>query len=181
MTVNYRESYDLFACSGILFNHESPLRGKEFVTRKITDSVAQIKAGKLDCMHLGNMNAKRDWGFAGDYVKGMHSMVQQKTPDTFVLATNRTETVREFVKMAFEAANTPVSFVGSGIDEVAVCVASGRQVVKVDPKYYRPAEVDLLIGDATKASNLLDWKASTSLSELVKMMVDADMRRHDVH
>lgn len=180
MTVNYRESYDIFASSGILFNHESPLRGKEFVTRKITDAVAQIKYGLLDCLYLGNMDAKRDWGFAGDYVRGMHLMVQHETPDTFVLATNRTETVRDFVKMAFDAVDMPIEFSGTEQQEVAICVASGKPVVKVDPKFYRPAEVDLLIGDANKASKLLGWEAETTLDQLVTMMVDADLKRYHV-
>jgi len=147
MTVNYRESYGIFGCSGILFNHESPLRGREFVTRKITDSVAKIKLGKLDVLELGNLDAKRDWGFAKEYVEGMWRMLQADEPDTFVLATNRTETVRDFVSMAFKGAGIDVEFRNSDVDEVAVDVQSGKTVMKINPKFHRPAEVDLLIGN----------------------------------
>ncbi len=178
MTVNYRESYDMFASSGILFNHESPLRGREFVTRKITDSVAKIKLGKLDCVSLGNLDAKRDWGFAKEYVEGMWRMLQADEPDTFVLATNRTETVRDFVAMAFKAAGVDLEFSGSGESETAVDTATGRTVVRVDPKFYRPAEVDLLIGDASKAREKLGWEPRTSLEELCALMVEADLRRN---
>lgn len=149
MTINYRESYDIFGCSGILFNHESPLRGQEFVTRKITDGVARIKLGLLDCLELGKIDARRDWGFAKDYVDGMWRMLQAETPDTYVLATGRTETVREFVRMAFMAAQIIVEFQGSREDEVAIDTATGKVVMRVSPDFYRPAEVDLLIGDAT--------------------------------
>lgn len=179
MTVNYRESYNIFGCSGILFNHESPLRGKEFVTRKITDAVAQIKLGISDCLYLGNINAKRDWGFAGDFVKGMHAMMQHNVPDTFVLATNRTETVRDFVKMAFFAADIEIEFLGQGLEEVAVDNITGKPVLKIDPNFYRPAEVDLLIGDATKAEKELNWRPEMQLSELVEVMVKADIERYN--
>jgi len=178
MTVNYRESYGIFASSGILFNHESPLRGREFVTRKITDAVAKIKLGQLDHIPLGNLDAKRDWGFAKEYVDGMWRMLQAEEPDTFVLATNRTETVRDFVRMAFKAADIEVDFSGSGEDEVAVEVATGKVVTRVDPRFYRPAEVDLLVGDPAKAAEKLGWRPQTSLEELCKLMVDADMRRN---
>ena len=178
MTVNYRESYDIFGSSGILFNHESPLRGREFVTRKITDSVARIKLGKLDCVALGNLDAKRDWGFAKEYVDGMWRMLQADEPDTFVLATNRTETVRDFVRMAFKAADIELEFSGEGDKEAAVDTTTGKTVVKVDPRFYRPAEVDLLIGDPAKAKTVLGWEPKTSLEELCRIMVEADMRRN---
>ncbi len=178
MVINYRESYDIFGCSGILFNHESPLRGKEFVTRKITDSVAKIKLGKLDYMELGNMDAKRDWGFAKEYVEGMYLMLQADKPDTYVLATNRTQTVRDFVTMAFKAVEIELEFKGSGEEEVAIDKATGRVVVKVNPKFYRPAEVDLLIGNPEKAKKELGWAPKTTLEELCAMMVKEDIRRN---
>jgi len=178
MVINYRESYDIFATSGILFNHESPLRGKEFVTRKITDTVAKIKLNKQDVLELGNMDAKRDWGFAKDYVEGMWRILQAEQPDTFVLATNRTETVRDFVTMAFKAADIQLEWQGSNENETAVDVATGNVVVKVNPKYYRPAEVELLIGDPAKAKNCLGWETHTSLEQLCAMMVEADLRRN---
>ncbi|MDR0183636.1 GDP-mannose 4,6-dehydratase [Lysobacter arvi] len=178
MTVNYRESYGIFGSSGILFNHESPLRGREFVTRKITDSVAKIRLGMLDCMELGNLDAKRDWGYAKEYVEGMWRMLQADEPDTFVLATNRTETVRDFVTMAFKAAAIDVEFRGSGETETAVDRATGRTVMRINPKFHRPAEVDLLIGDSSKAERELGWRAQTTLEQLCQMMVEADMRRN---
>lgn len=180
MTINYRESYDLFATSGILFNHESPLRGKEFVTRKITDGVAKITLGKLDCLELGNLDAKRDWGYAKEYVEGMWRMLQIDTPDTFVLATNRTETVRDFVQMAFRAADMELEFSGEGIDEVARLAGTQTTVMRINPKFHRPAEVDLLIGDSGKALEAFGWKAETTLEELCAMMVKADVRRNRV-
>ena len=179
MTINYRESYDMFACSGILFNHESPLRGREFVTRKITDSVAKIKLGKLDVLELGNMDAKRDWGYAKEYVEGMWRMLQVDTPDTYVLATNRTETVRDFVTMAFRAVDIDVRWQGGGEAEQALCAASGKVLVRVNPKFYRPTEVDLLIGNAAKAKALLGWEAGTTLEQLCQMMVQADLQRNN--
>ena len=178
ITINYRESYDIFGSSGILFNHESPLRGLEFVTRKITDGVAKISLNKLNHLELGNLNAKRDWGFAKDYVEGMYLMLQAEKPDTFVLATNRTETVRDFVLMAFKAANIEIEFSGSGEDEIAVRKDTGDLVVKVNKKYYRPAEVDLLIGDPSKAKKILNWEPKTSLEELCYLMVKADLKRN---
>lgn len=178
MTINYRESYDIFGCSGILFNHESPLRGREFVTRKITDSVAKIKLGKLDCLALGNLDAKRDWGFAKEYVEGMWRMLQADEPDTYVLATNRTETVRDFVRMAFKAAEIDVDFSGEHEQEFAVDTATGKTVMQVDRHFYRPAEVDLLIGDPAKAKEKLHWEPKTSLEDLCRMMVEADLRRN---
>lgn len=179
MVVNYRESYDMFASSGILFNHESPLRGREFVTRKITDSVAKIKLGKLDHIELGNMDAKRDWGFAKDYIEGMYLMLQADKPDTYVLATNRTETVRDFVTMAFKAINVELEWKGSEENETASDKATGKVVVRVNPKFYRPAEVDLLIGNPEKAKKELGWEPKTTLEELCAMMVEADLRRNE--
>jgi GDPmannose 4,6-dehydratase len=179
MTVNYRESYDIFASSGILFNHESPLRGREFVTRKITDTVARIKLGKQDLLELGNLDAKRDWGYAKEYVDGMWRMLQADEPDTFVLATNRTETVRDFVRMAFAAAQIQVEFQGSAESETAIDVATGKTVMAVNPRFYRPAEVELLIGDPARAKDKLGWEPRTSLEELCAMMVAADMRRNE--
>ena len=179
MTVNYRESYDIFGTSGILFNHESPLRGREFVTRKITDSVAKIKLGKLDTLELGNLDAKRDWGFAKEYVEGMYLMLQADEPDTFVLATNRTETVRDFVNMAFKAAGINVEFKGKDIDEVAIDTATGKTVMRINPKFHRPAEVDLLIGNPAHAKKKLGWEPKTTLEQLCQMMVEADLRRNE--
>ena len=179
MTINYRESYNIFATSGILFNHESPLRGLEFVTRKITDGVAKIKLDKLKYLELGNLDAKRDWGFAKDYVEGMYLMLQAQKPDIYVLATNRTESVRDFVKMAFKAVDIDLEFIGEGEQEYAVNKATGDTVLKVNPKFYRPTEVDLLIGDATKAKEELGWEAKTSLEELCSIMVKADLKRNE--
>ena len=178
MTVNYRESYNIFGSSGILFNHESPLRGREFVTRKITDGVAKIKLGMLDCLELGNIDAKRDWGYAKEYVEGMWRMLQADEPDTFVLATCRTETVRDFVGMAFKAADIAVEFRGSAEAEAAVDVATGKIVMRINPKFYRPAEVDLLIGSAAKAKAKLGWEPKTTLEQLCQMMVEADLNRN---
>ncbi len=178
MTVNYRESYDMFAASGILFNHESPLRGREFVTRKITDSVAKIVQGKLEVLELGNLDAQRDWGYAKDYVEGMWRILQADRPDTFVLATSRTETVRDFVSMAFKAAGVVMRFSGTGESEVGRCRDSGKVVMRVNPKFYRPAEVELLVGDTSKARRELRWEATTTLESLCTMMVEADMRRN---
>jgi GDPmannose 4,6-dehydratase len=178
MTVNYRESYGIFGSSGILFNHESPLRGREFVTRKITDSVAKISLGQLDCLELGNLDAQRDWGFAKEYVEGMWRMLQADKPDTYVLATNRTETVRDFVAMAFKAAGITVEFNGKDADEIAIDTATGKTVMRINPAFHRPAEVDLLIGDPAKAKAELGWEPRTSLEELCRMMVEADLRRN---
>lgn len=179
MTINYRESYDIFGCSGILFNHESPLRGREFVTRKITDNVAKIKLGKQDVLELGNLDAKRDWGFAKEYVEGMWRMLQADEPDTYVLATNRTETVRDFVAMAFKAADITLEFKGNEEAEVGIDAESGKTLVRVNPKFYRPAEVELLIGSPEKAKQQLGWEPKTTLEELCAMMVEADLRRNE--
>ncbi|MEQ5838444.1 GDP-mannose 4,6-dehydratase [Paraburkholderia acidicola] len=179
-TINYRESYDIFATSGILFNHESPLRGREFVTRKITDTVAKIKLGKHDVLELGNMDAKRDWGFAQEYVDGMWRMLQADEPDTYVLATNRTETVRDFVQMAFAAAGYQLEWSGKAESETGVDVATGKVLVRVNPRFYRPAEVELLIGCADKAREKLGWVPETTLEQLCQMMVAADVARNQV-
>ncbi|WP_341319469.1 GDP-mannose 4,6-dehydratase [Paraburkholderia sp. IMGN_8] len=180
ITVNYRESYNIFGSSGILFNHESPLRGREFVTRKITDGMAKIRLGKLDVLELGNLDAKRDWGFAKEYVEGMWKMLQASKPDTFVLATNRTETVRDFVSMAARAAGFQIAWEGSGQSEVGIDMATNKTIVRLNPKFHRPAEVDLLIGNAEKAKRELDWEPRTTLEELCQMMVEADIRRNEV-
>jgi GDPmannose 4,6-dehydratase len=179
MTINYRESYGIFGSSGILFNHESPLRGREFVTRKITDGMAKLKLGKLETLELGNLDAKRDWGFAKEYVEGMWRMLQAAEPDTFVLATNRTETVRDFVVMAAKAAGFELAFKGEADKEVAIDVKTGKTLVRVNPKFYRPAEVELLIGDPEKAKRVLGWAPSTTLEQLCAMMVTADLRRNE--
>lgn len=179
MTINYRESYNIFGSSGILFNHESPLRGREFVTRKITDGVAKIKLGLLDCLELGNLDAKRDWGYAKEYVEGMWRMLQVDEPDTFVLATNRTETVRDFVRMAFKGAGIDVEFKGVAESEIAIDTGSGKTVMHVNPKFYRPAEVELLIGDPAKAKAILGWEPKTSLEQLCAMMVKKDLQRNE--
>jgi len=180
MTVNYRESYGLFATSGILFNHESPLRGKEFVTRKISDTVARIKLGQQDVLELGNLDAQRDWGYAEDYVHGMHQMLQAPQADTFVLATGRKQTIRDFVNMSFAAADIRLQWSGSGEREYAVDASSGREAVRVNPRFFRPAEVDMLVGDAGKAESELGWTPGTSLEELCEMMVKADLRRNEL-
>ena len=176
-TINYRESYGIFATSGILFNHESPLRGKEFVTRKITDAVANIEIGIQQVLELGNMDAKRDWGFAKEYVDGMHRMLQIDTPETFVLATNRTETVRDFVSMSFKAVGVDIDWRESGENEFGVDRRTGVTRVKVNPRFYRPAEVELLIGDPSFAKERLGWKPETTLEQLCQLMVEADLRR----
>lgn len=179
-TVNYRESYDIFGCSGILFNHESPLRGREFVTRKITDAVAKIKLGKLEYLELGNIDSKRDWGFAKEYVEGMWMMMQSDVPDTYVLATNRTETVRDFLRLAFKCVEMDIEFRGVGEEEYALDRASGKMVMRINSNYYRPAEVDLLIGNPEKAYTELGWEAKTTLEELCRLMVEADLRRNQI-
>ena len=176
IAVNYRESYNMFACNGILFNHESPRRGENFVTRKITLAIANIMAGKQEKLSLGNMNAKRDWGFAGDYVKGMYLMLQQDKPGDYVLATNETHTVREFVDAAFDAIGIKIRWEGEGADEKGYDAATGRLLVDVNPEFYRPAEVEFLWGDCTKAEKELGWKRDVSFEGLVKMMMDSDMK-----
>lgn len=175
ITKNYRESYGLFACCGILFNHESERRGLEFVTRKITDGVARIKLGLQDHIELGNLNAKRDWGHSKDYVKAMWLMLQQESPDDYVIATNETRTVREFVEIAFKRVGIEIVWDGMGVNEVGTDKATGKVLVKINPQFFRPAEVELLLGDCTKAEKKLNWKREISFSELVQRMVDHDI------
>ncbi|MDM7919853.1 MAG: GDP-mannose 4,6-dehydratase, partial [Methanosarcina sp.] len=176
ITVNYREAYDMFACNGILFNHESPLRGETFVTRKITIAVSKIKKGLQDKLYLGNLNAKRDWGFAGDYVEAMWLMLQQDKPDDYVVATGETHSVREFTELAFREAGIDIEWEGEGVNEIGRDADSGKVLVEVDPMFYRPTEVDLLIGDPSKARERLGWKTKVSFEELVRMMVKNDMK-----
>ncbi len=177
MTINYRESYGLFATSGILFNHESPLRGKEFVTRKITDAVARISLARQDCLELGNLDAKRDWGFAGEYVEGMWRMLQADAADSFVLATNHTRTVRDFVSLAFGAVGRELEWRGSADNEQGIDRKTGKTVVRVNPRFYRPAEVELLIGSSQKAREILGWQPQMTLERLCHLMVEADLKR----
>ncbi|ELT96719.1 hypothetical protein CAPTEDRAFT_107976 [Capitella teleta] len=177
MTINYRESYDIFATSGILFNHESPLRGLEFVTRKITDGLVRVKQGKQSHLELGNLEAKRDWGYAKDYVEGMWRMMQAEQPDTYVLATGRTEKVRDFAEMTCKALDINIEWRGEGVDEFGIDAATGQAILRINPQFYRPAEVDLLIGNPEKAKTLLGWEATTTLEELCAMMVEADLCR----
>ncbi|AXH98435.1 GDP-mannose 4,6-dehydratase [Sporosarcina sp. PTS2304] len=175
ITVNYREAYGLYACNGILFNHESPLRGETFVTRKITIAAARIKKGLQDCLYLGNLDSKRDWGYAGDYVEAMWLMLQQDEPEDYVIATGETRTVREFVEKAFAEVDVNIEWQGTGIDEKGIDIATGRVIVAVNPAFFRPTEVDLLLGNPAKAIEKLGWKRKTSFEEMVKMMVDEDM------
>ena len=175
ITINYRESYDLFACSGILFNHESPRRGENFVTRKITMTLAQILSGKTETLSLGNLGAKRDWGYAKDYVEGMWMMLQQDKPEDYVLATGEQQTVREFVNLAFGFCGIELDWQGSGVNEKGIDKATGKTLVEVNPKYFRPAEVETLLGDCTKAKTQLGWTPKTSFKELVEMMVENDL------
>jgi GDPmannose 4,6-dehydratase len=177
MTINYRESYNIFASSGILFNHESPLRGLEFVTRKITDGLARVKLGKQSHIELGNLDAKRDWGFAEDYVEGMWRMLQAKKPDTYVLATGRTETIRHFVELTGQYLDMKIAWEGKEAQEVGRDTKTNRVVVKINPQFYRPAEVDLLIGSPAKAEQELGWTPKTTLEDLCHMMVKADLIR----
>jgi len=180
ITVNYREAYGMFASSGILFNHESPLRGREFVTRKITDAVARIHLGKQDWLEIGNLEARRDWGFAKEYTQGMILIMNHSEPGTFVLATGKNTSVREFAEMAFAAIGVGLDWRGRGTDEVGICRKTDRIRVKVNPAFFRPAEVDELIGDSSRAQKLLGWKAQTSLQELCRLMVEADIRRNEI-
>ena len=171
----------LFACNGILFNHESPRRGADFVTRKITLAVAKIlKGGGQEKLSLGNLNAKRDWGFAGDYVEGMWRILQQDKPDDYVLATGETHTVREFVEAAFEQVDIKIIWQGNGVDEKGYCAKTGKLLVDVNPEFFRPAEVDLLLGDPTKAENVLGWRRKVSFKDLVKIMVESDLKKFEV-
>lgn len=176
MCVNYREAYDMFCANGILFNHESPIRGETFVTRKITRAVARISKGLESCLYLGNLDSRRDWGHARDYVEAMWRILQHAEPDDFVIATGQQHSVREFVELAFAEVDVAIEWHGSGADEFGVNMDSGDTVVAVDPNYYRPTEVDSLLGDASKAKRLLDWQARTSVAEMVREMVAADLR-----
>ncbi len=177
ITVNYREAYNIFACNGILFNHESERRGKTFVTRKISVGVANIIAGNQDVLYLGNLDAKRDWGYAPEYVEGMWMMLQADKPDDYVLSTNETHTVREFVEEAFAVLGEKIEWTGKGVDEKGILTSSGKQVVGINPRHFRPTEVDLLIGDYSKARNILGWKPKTTFKELVSLMVNADFKK----
>jgi len=177
IVVNYRESYGLYACNGILFNHESPIRGETFVTRKVTRAAARIKCGLQDALYMGNIDAKRDWGYAGDYVELMWLMLQQSGPDDYVAATGVTTTVREFITRAFKRAGMDLRWEGTGIEEKGFDVATGKALVHIDPRYFRPAEVDVLIGDPTKAMDRLGWKPRVQLPELIEMMVDHDLKQ----
>ena len=175
ITMNYRESYGMYACNGILFNHESPRRGETFVTRKITRAAARIKLGMQNCLYLGNIDAKRDWGFAGDYVEAMWLMLQQDQPEDYVIATGETYMVRTFAEKVFARLGMPLEWQGSGEAETGIDRNSGKTVIKIDPKYFRPAEVDLLLGDPSKARQQMGWELKTSFEQLVNMMVDADL------
>lgn len=180
ITVNYRESYGIFACNGILFNHESPRRGETFVTRKITRGLVRILAGKDDCLYLGNLDSKRDWGYAKDYVEGMWLMLQQKSPDDYILATGEIHSVREFVEECCKFLGIELMWKGKGKNEVGINERTKEVIIKIDPKYYRPAEVDLLLGDPTKANKKLKWKSRTKFKDLVKIMIEADLKREGV-
>jgi GDPmannose 4,6-dehydratase len=175
-TINYREAYGMHACNGILFNHESPLRGEEFVTRKITMAVARISKGLQDCLFLGNLEAKRDWSHAKDIVEGVHQIIQHDTPDDFVLASGVAHSVRELAVTAFNEVGIQIEWVGKGVDEIGINSSNGKKVVAIDKKYFRPTEVDNLLGDLTKAKNILGWKSKISFHELIKEMVSADLQ-----
>jgi GDPmannose 4,6-dehydratase len=177
ITVNYREAHGIFASSGILFNHESPLRGREFVTRRITDAVARIQLGKQDWLEVGNLAAKRDWGFAKEYTHGMRLIMDHNEPSDFVLATGKNASVRDFTELAFDAVGIALQWRGQGPGEEGICKRTGKTRVKVNSELRRPAEVDELIGDASRAQSLLGWKSHTSLQELARLMVEADIRR----
>jgi GDPmannose 4,6-dehydratase len=177
ITQNYRESYNMYACNGILFNHESPRRGETFVTRKITRAAARIKLGMQPCLYLGNLDAKRDWGFAGDYVEAMWLMMQQDRADDYVIATGETWSVRTFAERVFERLGMSLEWQGSGTTEQGIDTKTGQVVIRIDPRYFRPAEVDLLLGDPAKAKRQLGWELKTSFDQLVNMMVDADLKQ----
>src|ERR1041385_148657 len=179
-TINYREAHGLFATCGILFNHESPLRGQEFVTRKISNAVARIHLGKQERLELGNLDAHRDWGYAEEYTRGMKLIMDHATPETFVLATGKSSTVRNFAEMAFRSVGIELFWRGSGVEEEGICKKTGKLRVKVNPEYFRPSEVDHLVGDSSHAKAVLGWEARTSLAELCSMMVEADIRRNKV-
>lgn len=178
MTVNYRESYNLFACNGILFNHESPRRGSTFVTKKITEGLVKIKLGQQQKLYLGNLDSKRDWGFAGDYVEGMWLMLQAKKPDDYILATNETHSVREFIEETCKILDLDLKWQGKGINEKGIDKKTGKTIIEIDPIYFRPTEVDLLIGDPSKAKKLLKWTPKVTFKKLVKLMVEADLEKY---
>ena len=180
ITVNYRESYNIFACNGILFNHESPRRGETFVTRKITRGLAHILSGKDKCIHLGNLDAKRDWGYAKDYVEGMWMILQQKQPDDFVLATGETHSVREFIDECMKLLKIDFAWKGKGLKEIGYDKKTKKVLIKIDPRYFRPAEVDLLLGDPSKARKILKWKPKTTFKQLVKIMLEEDLKTENV-
>jgi GDPmannose 4,6-dehydratase len=180
ITVNYRESYNILACNGILFNHESPRRGETFVTRKITRGLARIASGKHECIYLGNLDAKRDWGYAKDYVEGMWMMLQQKQPDDFVLATGETHSVREFIEECMKLLKIDFAWKGQGLKEIGYDKKTKKVLIKIDPRYFRPAEVDLLLGDPSKARKILKWKPKTTFKQLVKIMLEEDMKAENV-
>ena len=180
ITVNYRESYNIFACNGILFNHESPRRGETFVTRKITRGLARIASGKHECIYLGNLDAKRDWGYAKDYVEGMWMMLQQKQPDDFVLATGETHSVREFIEECMKLLKIDFAWKGQGLKEIGYDKKTKKVLIKIDPRYFRPAEVDLLLGDPSKARKILKWKPKTTFKQLVKIMLEEDLKTENV-
>lgn len=177
VVINYREAYNIFACNGILFNHESPRRGETFVTKKITNAVARIKAGLQEKLYLGNLNAKRDWGYAPEYVEAMWLMLQQEKPEDYVIATGETHTVREFVEEAFKIVGIDIEWSGKGKDEKGINSKKGNVLIEINPRYYRPTEVELLIGDSNKAKNNLGWQAKIKFKELVRLMVEADLRK----
>ncbi len=184
IVVNYREAYGMYACNGILFNHESPRRGRTFVTRKVSRAVAEVHLGQSNCLYLGNLDAKRDWGHARDYIEGMWMMLQKDQPEDYVLSTNETHSVREFVERAFGCVGIEIAWRGQGEEEVGICSTSGRILVRIDSAYYRPTEVDLLLGDSTKARNQLGWVPKTSFPDLVQEMVTADIasvKRHCIN
>ena len=177
ITKNYRDAYNMFACSGVLFNHESPLRGEEFVTRKISKGLCEIKLKKKKILELGNLDSKRDWGFAGDYVEGMWKMLQHKKPDDYVLATNKTYSVRDFINLSCDCLKIKIKWVGKGQKEKAIDTLTNKIIVKINPKYYRPSEVHFLKGDYSKAKKILKWKPKILFKDLVKMMIEEDMKR----
>jgi len=180
ITKNYRESYDMYACNGILFNHESPRRGETFVTKKITRGLARILSGKDDCLYLGNLDAKRDWGYAKDYVEGMWRMLQQDKPEDIVLATGETHSVREFVEESCKIAGIDLDWQGGEENEIGIDKNTGKTIIKIDPRYYRPAEVEVLLGDPTKAKEKLGWTPTTTFKDLVKMMMEDDLKNEKV-
>lgn len=180
ITVNYRESYNMFACNGILFNHESPRRGETFVTKKITRGLARIMSGKDKCLYLGNIDAKRDWGYAKDYVEGMWKMLQQEKPEDFVLATGQTHSVREFIEECAKLLGVDLKWEGSGLKEVGIDKKTSQTIIRIDPRYFRPAEVELLLGDPSKAKKILKWEPKTTFKGLVKIMLEADLKKEGV-